>query len=282
MNKDLSIQVELMFAELNRQSAASSLPEPGTLSGLLSEYVVESSPTTIVPAKPRMLTHFATAAVEMWLRSVHSFLIAVSLTDASPIWSSVSGYYSSHYSIRAFAHLFGVFHLHKKRRIVYLDKQGNRLVFRIEKKQAQHREHKFYWKYVSEHPQLIADPFFYAFRGDVPNSDGAHRNKANYLDHIDRFPVFLPLDAGFLEKRVERISNVVFSDVPVPRADSFPDTVNVQFVAYHRLVKFRRLLDEALGSKNRFWKVQRNPSWCPSTLNFSVVDPVFAALYGGK
>jgi len=282
MDKDLSSQIELLFAELNRQSAASSLPEPGTLSGLLSDCVDESTPSTIVPARPKVMTNFATAAVEMWLRSVHSFLISVSLTDASPIWSSVAGYYSSHYSIRAFAHIFGVFHLHRKRRIVYLDKQGNRFVFRIEKKRADDREHKFYWKYVSEHPQLIADPFFYSFRDDTSISDGAHRNKANYSDHIDRFPVFLPLDAEFLRRRIERISSIVFSDVPVPRADCFPDILNVQFVAYHRLVKFRRLLDETLGSKNRFWKVQRNPPWCPSTMNFGVVDPVFAALYAGK
>jgi hypothetical protein len=68
----------------------------------------------------------------------------------------------------------------------------------------------------------------------------------------------------------------------VPRTDDFPDTVSVQFVAYHRIVKFRRLLDEILGSKNRFWKVQRNPHWCPAGMNFSVVDPVFAALYARK
>ena len=116
----------------------------------------------------------------------------------------------------------------------------------------------------------------------MPGSDGAHRNKANYSDHIDRFPVFLPLEAQYLSDRVERISNIEFSDVPVPDADKFPDLGNVQVIAYHRLVKFRRLVDEALGGGNRFWKVQRNPSWCPNTMQFSVVEPVFAALYAGK
>jgi hypothetical protein len=279
MDKDLSSQIERMFSDLNKQSAAAALPEPGTLSSLLSGYVVESSPTTIVTAKPRMLTLFATAAVEMWLRSVHSFLISASLTNASPIWSSVAGYYSSHYAIRAFAHLFGVFNLHRRKRIAYLDKAAGHLVVRLEEKNGDHREHKFYWKFVSEHPQLVANPFFYAFRDDVSTSDGGHRNKANYVDHIDRFPVFLPLSAEFLEKRIERISSVEFSNVPVPRVDHFPDTDSVQFVAYHRIVMFRRLLDEILGSKNRFWKIHRNPSWCPATMNFSVVDPVFVALY---
>jgi hypothetical protein len=282
MNQELSSRVERMFAALNNQSAADSLPTPGTLASLLSKHVVGSAQTTTVTARPQELTYFATAAVEMWLRAVHSFLISVSLTKASPIWSSVAGYYSSHYSVRAFAHLFGVFHLHKKRRIIRLDKQANHLVFRIERKQGNDREHKFYWKCVSEHPQLAADPFFYASRDDVPGSDGAHRNKANYSDHIDRFPVFLPLEAQYLSDRVERISNIEFSDVPVPNADKFPDLGNVQVIAYHRLVKFRRLVDEALGSGNRFWKVQRNPSWCPNTMQFSVVEPVFAALYAGK
>jgi len=282
MEKELSSQIERIFADLNRQSAAAALPEPAALSSLLSKYVVPSSPTTIVAATPSVLTHFATAAVEMWLRSVHSFLISASLTNSSPIWSSVAGYYSSHYSIRAFAHVFGAFQLHRSKRIIYLDNAAGHLALRIEKKHGDHREHKFYWKYVSEHPQLATDPFFYAFRDDLPISDGGHRTMANYADHIDRFPVFLPLSAEFLEERIERIATVKFSDVPVPRAEHFPDTVNVQFVAYHRIVKFRNLLDEVLGSKNRFWKVQRNPSWCPRAMKFSVVEAVFAALYAGK
>jgi hypothetical protein len=282
MNQELSRRVARMFAALNNQSAAGSLPKPGALAGLLSKYVIGKAQTTTVPAHPGELTCLATASVEMWLRAVHSFLISVSLTKASPIWASVAGYYSSHYSVRAFAHLFGVFHLHKKRRIVRLDRQANHLVFRVERKQGNDREHKFYWKCVSEHPQLANDPFFYASNDDVAESDGAHRNKANYSDHIDRFPVFLPLEAQYLLDRVERISNIEFSDVPVPNADKFPDLDNVQVIAYHRLVKFRQLVDEALGSGNRFWKVQRNPSWCPNTMQFSVVEPVFSALYARK
>jgi hypothetical protein len=282
MDKELSGQVQRMFANLNNQSAAGALPAPGTLANVLSGYVVGNSPITIVAAPARELAYFATAAVEMWLRSIHSFLISVSLTKASPIWASVAGYYSSHYSIRAFAHLFGIFHLHRKKRIVFLEKQANHFVFRIEKKNGGDREHKLYWKHVKGHPQLAADPFFYASQDDQPRSDGSHRNKANYSDHVDRFPVFLPLEAEYLEERVERISNIEFSDVPVPDANNFPDIENVQVVAYHRIVKFRQLIDETLGTRNRFWKVQRSPSWCPGTLTFSVVEPVFSALYAGK
>jgi hypothetical protein len=282
MDKDLSTLVERMFAGLNNQSAAGSIPEPETLSELLSRQVVPDHPTQTLHAQPKVLTHFATAAVEMWQRSIHSFLISASLTKASPIWASVAGYYSSHYSIRAFAHLFGFFNLHRKKRIVQLDNAGGGLTLRFDKKSASHGEHKFYWRVVSQHPQLASDPFFYAFRDDIPDSDGAHRAKANYADHIDQFPVFLPLDAQFLAQRVERIATLVFSDVPVPDADDYPDADNVQFVAYHRLVKFRRFLDEILDTKNRFWRVHRNPSWRPDGMNFSIVDPVFAALYAGR
>lgn len=265
-----------MFADLNSQSAAGSFPAPGTLSDLLSKHVDPASPTKTVAATRKILTCFATAAVEMWLRAVHSFLISASLTKASPIWSSVAGYYSSHYSVRAFAHLFGAFQLHKRRRIAYLDEGGGHVV--LEKKYGNDREHKFYWKFVSEHPQLANDPFFYPNQED--QLDGGHRNKANYSDHICRYPVFQPLDLQFLKDKVEQISSIELSSVPVPRADAdhFPDIENTQIVAYHRLVKFRQLVDE-ICTGNRFWKVQRTPTWCPDTLKFSVVEPVFAALY---
>lgn len=281
MDKELVGRVQLMFHALNSRSAAVSFPAPDTLSGLLSRDVDTSSSSSSVAATPQRLTCFATAAVEMWLRSVHSFLISVSLTEASPIWSSVAGYYSSHYSVRAFAHLFGVFQLHRKKRIVRLEEEGNRLVFRIEKKQGNHGEHKFYWRFVSEHPQLAGDPFFCPNREDQSESDVAHRNKANYSDHVCRFPVFRPLEEQLLNNRVEKISKIEFSAVPVPRADQFPDLDSVQIIAYHRLVKFRQLVDE-LCKGNRFWMVQRNPSWCPEVMKFSVVEPVFAALYARK
>lgn len=282
MDRELSEQIGRMFSGLNRRSAATALPQPGALAEVLIRQVPASSPPSVVAAGPTLLTYFGTAAVEMWLRSVHSFLISASLTDASPIWSSVAGYYSSHYAIRAFAHLLGCFQLYRKKRIVRLEKENGRLVLKVEKKQGDHREHKFYWNFVCGRPPLDTDPFFYAFRDDVSASDGGHRNKANYADHIDRFPVFTPLSAEFLERRIERIAAVEFSSVPIPSADRFPDTLSVQLVAYHRIVRFRRFLDQTLGSTNRFWNVQRNPSWCSSAMTFSVVDPVFTALYARR
>jgi hypothetical protein len=276
MDKELETRLRVMFAGLNRQSAADSFPAPGTLALLLSQHVDPSPATKTIAATPQIRSYFATAAVEMWLRSVHSFLISASLTKASPIWASVAGYYSSHYAVRAFAHLFGVFQLYKKGKIARLDKDGAHFV--LEKK-GNDGEHKFYWKEVIRHAQLANDPFFYANLED--KSDGGHRNKINYWDHICRYPAFQPLETPALQERVRRISTIQFNSVPTPRPDGdhFPDIENVQIVAYHRLVKFRRLVDEACAG-NRFWKVQRTPTWCPSTLmNFSVVHSVFVALY---
>ena len=278
MNSDLSTQITVMFRALNNKSAADAFPEPRTLAKLLKS---RCSPFTadIVAAKIPDLSVFATAAVEMWLRSVHSFLISASLTEASPIWASVAGYYSSHYAIRAFAHLFGLFHLHHDKRLIQLKRDGKGFVFEIIKKNANDREHKLYWKYLAEHKELKGDPFFYPNREDTPQSDGSHRNRANYADHLNSFPMFKPLSEEDLAQRIQKIAEIEFSAVPVPDADKFADLGTVQILAYHRAVKFRKLLDEVVGVDNRFWAIQRNPSWKPKDLTFEVVEPVFTALY---
>lgn len=270
-----------MFSPLNNLSAAGAFPAIGALSDLLTATCAPFTQETVA-AKPNDLKVFATASVEMWLRSVHSFLISTSLTEASPIWSSVAGYYSSHYSVRAFAHLFGLFHLHKKRRLIQVAPQGKGWVFQINKKNGGDREHKLYWKYLHEHPELSNDPFFYLNREDIPQSDGSHRNRANYADHINRFPIFKALDTEYLARRIQKIAEIEFSAVPIPSADRFPDIETVQIIAYHRIVKFRQLVDETVGPTHRFWKIQRTPSWKPKTLTFEVVDPAYTAIYARK
>ena len=72
MDKALLKQIDLMFAALNRQSAATAFPQVNALSNLLSPHCDPSGPSPVA-AKPVVLNSFATAAVEMWLRSVHSF-----------------------------------------------------------------------------------------------------------------------------------------------------------------------------------------------------------------
>ncbi len=281
MNSALLKQITAMFSPLTDLSAADAFPAAGTLSALLTKRC-EPFTQQAVAARPSDLRVFATASVEMWLRAVHSFLISTSLTDASPIWSSVAGYYSSHYSVRAFAHLLGLFQLHKKRQLIQIAAQGNGWVFQMQRKNGGDREHKVYWKYLHEHPELSGDPFFCLNREDNPESDGSHRNRANYADHIDRFPVFKALDAEYLTRRIQKIAEIELSAVPLPSADRFPDTEAVQIIAYHRIVKFRRLVDETVGPTHRFWSVQRTPPWKPKTLTFQVVDPEYTAIYARK
>jgi len=278
MTSDLSTQIAVMFSALNTRSAADAYPKAKALTKLLTSRCEPFTAGTVA-AKPPDLAVFATAAVEMWLRSVHSFLISASLTEASPIWASVAGYYSSHYAIRAFSHLFGLFHLHSSKRLIQLRREGKGWVYEIIRKNAGDREHKLYWKYLAEHRELKDDPFFYPNREDIPESDGSHRNHANYADHISRYPNFKPLSEEYLAQRIRKIAEIEFSAVPVPNADKFPDLATVHLLAYHRVVKFRQLLDEVVGTDNRFWSIQRNPAWKPKDLTFEVVEPVFTALY---
>ena len=159
MTSELSTQITVMFSSLNSKSAGSAYPEAQGVSES-AEGPLRAVTAETVAAKPSDLTIFATAAVEMWLRAVHSFLISASLTEASPIWTSVAGYYSSRYAIRAFSHLFGLFHLHSSKRLIQLRREGKGWVYEIIRKNAGDREHKLYWKYLAEHGQLRTIRFF--------------------------------------------------------------------------------------------------------------------------
>lgn len=98
--------LELIFSKLNK--APLSFPEKASLSELMSKLLEQDGGAAPVIPHPRSFL-FASASVEMWQRAVHSFLWSVALTDRSPIWASVSGYYASHFVMRAFAHSFGFF-----------------------------------------------------------------------------------------------------------------------------------------------------------------------------
>ena len=51
--------------------------------------------------------------------------------------------------MRAFAHLFGLFHLHQDKRLIQLKRDGKGFVFEVIKKNGSDREHKLYWKYLA-------------------------------------------------------------------------------------------------------------------------------------
>jgi hypothetical protein len=197
----------------------------------------------------------------MWQRAVHSYVISASLTEVSPVWASVSGYYSSHYSVRALAHLLGRFQLFKAGKIARIDLVEKKTVCVFDPKGANDREHKFYWRIVKQSVAFSTDPLFTINPSNIEPSDVAHRDRANYADHIGSFPIFRPLNEAQLRERTNRISQITFIAPPIPRAGKYPDLVNVQVMAYHRLIRIRSIMDEALGNKNRYWNGKRVPGW---------------------
>jgi hypothetical protein len=269
----LRTRLETLFYSLRKVPAAKAFPSRRELTNRLEKLVPNNGKgVTTVQVTPAVGTLFVTAAVEIWMRSVHSFLISASVTEVSPIWSSVSGYYSSHYSIRALGHLLGYFQLFRRKKIVYLQLQAGKHFCSFNPKDANHREHRFYWRLVKQDQHFASDPLFTANDVDQGPSDVAHRDLANYADHLCVFPMFKPLDAEALKNRVQHIADIQFTAPPIPRTINFPDVESVQVVAYHRIIRFRRFLDEIVTSKNRFWAVHRQPSWAAGYMNFQLTE----------
>jgi len=275
IDPDLRMRLEASFAPLNKIAASKAFPAPMTLATQLE--VLMPSADFVGPSKvgKSVSTLFATAAVDCWLRGIHGFLTSASLTEASPVWSSVSGYYSSHYCVRGFAHLLGYFQLyHKKRNVKMEIGKGGEYFCNFDKKLGADREHKIYWKLVKENPHFVSEPLF-AFNNSDPSidaSDAGHRERMNYGDHIGLVPLFRNLDTPALRKRVEYISQIEFTTPPIPKRSKAPDIDSVQVVAYHRIVFFRRFLDEILGGGNRFWSVHRTPSWVDGMTDFQLTE----------
>ena len=270
LDTDLQQRLETIFADLNSRAARRAFPAPLALASALDE-ICKTSPDGLVRVPSHVPALFATAAVEIWLRAIHSFLISAAVTDASPIWAGISGYYSSHYCIRAFAHLLGYFQLFRRKRIACLESAKPMCSFL--KKNAAHREHSFYWRIVKQHPSFAGDPLFTENLDDADESDAANRNRTTYGDHLSTaLPQFRVLDEAALRNRVHHISLIEFDAPPIPRRDRAPDIDAVQIVAYHRIVRFRRLLDQALGSKSRFWAIHRRPSWASEWTDFQLVE----------
>jgi hypothetical protein len=273
MNIDAHVREQLLatFVPLNAVAAARAFPAPSTLSISL-EKLIPKDGTTRRNIDAQTASYFSTAAVDMWLRSVHSFLISASLTEASPIWASVSGYYSSHYAVRGLAHLLGNFQLFKRKRVIELRWENPRYVCFFRTKDAGDAEHKLYWKLLKSSILFRNDGIFTDNKPDSEFSDVRHRNHANYSDHLAPYPVFRPLDEATLKTRIEYISKIVLNAPPLPRFKHFPDIEYVQLIAYHRIVRFRALLDEVLGGKNRFWNVHRNPSFVSGFMDFQLAE----------
>lgn len=274
----LRINIQRTFAPLNTVAASKGFPAPAALASALMELAPGKKKDPLPEPQsvsPQVASMFATAAVEMWLRSVHSFMISSSVSATSPIWASVAGYYSSHYAIRATAHLLGCFQLFHRKCIVTLQLADNVHVCSFNSKSADTREHQFYWKVVKNYP-LFTGNSLYTFNASPDDdtsfpSDVAHRERANYGDHLYQYPQFSPLDKETMKDRINFLAGIRFNTPPIPSKDSFPDVEAVQVLAYHRIVRFRELLDDVVLD-NRFWKVHRKPTWADGIVNFQLAE----------
>jgi hypothetical protein len=273
IHADLRNRLTSLFTLLDRKAARGSLPRVGFLSEELAKALDRTNgDATTVRVSREIVEGFATAAVDVWLRAVQSFLVSCALTEASPIWASATGYYSSHYAIRAFAHLLGYFHLFRKRRILRLHSGRGTYHCFVESKGARDREHRFYWRAVKRDPQFACDPLFTQNDFERDRSDVGHRERANYADHVGQFPNFRAIDIEAMKQRIIHISRISFGSPPIPQLSHFPDVESVQVVAYHRIVRFRQVVDEAVSVRNRFWRVHRQPPWAGEMIDFQITE----------
>jgi hypothetical protein len=277
MSITLDQQIDILFQALNRRRGSGTLPKPGCLSEVLQSKIKRLgnrfNDGTCVTISPEESLFFASAAVEMWCRSVHSFLISSALYKVSPIWASVCGYYASHYCVRALAHLLGNFQMKRGIKCVveFKIESGEHHCYFYTKK-AGDREHKYYWRVVKLNP-IFANNYFFTHNPEDDNeSDLAHRSMANYFDHIDHFCTFNPLNKQELIDRITHLSKVELTTIPLPNRTRFPDVENVQLIAYHRIVIFRNFLNKILGNRYNYWRVHRDPAWCREYINFQVVQ----------
>src|SRR5712692_153400 len=147
---------DVSFGKLHRPSASLDFPAPGTLSDEFN-VLIESGAASLVLShnKSQML---ASGSVEMWHRAIHSFLWSVTLTETSPLWASVSGYYASHYVMRAFAHSMGIFKSFTNRGAIQIEMVGGQFV--LSRFTSRKGEHAFYWNAVKGYPRFATNPLF--------------------------------------------------------------------------------------------------------------------------
>jgi hypothetical protein len=127
---------------------------------------------------------------------------------------------------------------------------------------------------VKRDEHFETDPMFCEYNPGADASDARHRGRVNYSDHLfSYYPTFRVLTRKELRERIQLISKIEFQDPPIPDINRFIDLESVQIVAYHRMVKYRQFLDEALGGGNRFWKVHRNPKFASGLINFQLTEP---------
>jgi hypothetical protein len=259
------------FLPLIAKELEEPVPAPRALTNILEQNAPEKNGEKNLDRNSA--SHFATAAIDIWLRGVHSFLVSTALTETSSVWSSVSGYYSSHYVVRAFAHLLGYFQLFRIKKIAQLTHQDGQYIcsFR-DKKRLRGGEHQIYWRLVKATRAFEGDDLFTDNNQESEKSDVRHRNHANYSDHLFQYPNFFIAQEDAIKDRIDHISKIAIDTAPLPRIDKFPDLEYVQLIAYHRIVLSRRLLDDALEGRNKFWERHRTPDFAVGYMDFQLAE----------
>lgn len=259
--------LKLLFQPLSNRPSAGAMPAAFTLSTSLTR-LVQRAGGAAINLNRQDATNFATASVEIWHRAVHSLLISIALKKDSPVWAAVAGYYASHYTFRAAAHLLGFFSLHSAKCTIEINGQTGPYFGAVVKKRK--REHDWYRDKVSNSKLFGSDSFFSA-RPKAGLDDREHRSLANYGDHVSRYPSLSPIALEEIKDRM-RILERYPAVVPPELSDArFPDLDGVWVLAYQRISRFRKLLDDKVG-KNRFWDGHRDPSWAKQFTNFDMAD----------
>jgi len=262
--------VELAFGKFEKPNAKFGFPASGALTKQLSALVDGQSPTHILAHQHCSM--IASAGVEMWHRAIHSFLWSVALTKSSPLWASVSGYYASHFVMRALAHSMGIFKLFTQKVLVQVSvNKGQFVCAPLVFGKGKGGEHAFYWRVVKEHPYFRSNDLFRENSERDPRSDSAHRTFANYTDHLCSFPPIEFSNVNELAISVEKISRIRLHSVSSPSRDDYPDLQNVQILAFQRILAFQDFLDEKVP-RNKFWRMHRRPDWCKSVMLYQVDD----------
>lgn len=263
--------VDLTFGKLDKPNAKLIFPERGTLSKHLNGLLSRMGTTAPILAHDQSPL-LASAGVEMWHRAIHSFLCSVALSKSSPLWASVSGYYSSHFVMRAFAHSMGIFKSFSEKTVIQVSVENGQFVCTpLVWSSKSQGEHAFYWKAVKGHPKLFNNDLFRENNERDIKSDSSHRTFANYTDHMNSF---VPLDFPSMNEvadGVERISRIRLHSVTSPSREDFPDLQNVQILAFQRIIAFHDFLDEKVH-KNRFWRAHRRPDWCKNVMLYQVEE----------
>lgn len=256
--------LELVFAKLINNGCHLKYPNDESLSYYISS-LIQSNSTSFSHSKVSL---FASASIEMWHRAIHSFLWSVALTEHSRIWSSVTGYYASHYIMRAFAHAFGFYKSFTRKKSIKLDISRGHFPYKI-LRPKDNGEHSFYWKVVKEYPQFKNNTLFRLNSERDQKSDCSHRNYANYIDHLDNYlqlklPSEKELENTFVQ--ISRIHRGAVKEIRKDKSPDLPDLLNVQILAYQRIITYRDFIDERIHN-NRYWRIYREPLWCKKMLN---------------